>query len=42
MIGDKRKYLSALLCLKLKSAEHLADEVIDYISARGSKAKTVK
>jgi long-chain-fatty-acid--CoA ligase ACSBG len=25
VIGDKRKYLTALLCLKMKSNEHLAD-----------------
>jgi len=42
IIGDKRKYLTALLCLKLKSPELIADEVVDYISKRGSSAKTVK
>jgi hypothetical protein len=42
VLGDKRKYLAALLCLKLKSPELLADEVVDYIKARGSGAKTVK
>ena len=42
VIGDKRKYLAALLCLKLKSPELLADEVVSYISVKGSKAKTVK
>ncbi len=42
VIGDKRKYLTALLSLKLKSPELLSDEVVDYISKRGSTAKTIK
>ncbi len=42
MIGDKRKYLTALVCLKLKTPELLSDEVVNYISQRGSTAKTIK
>lgn len=42
VIGDKRKYLTALLCLKLKSPELLADEIVEYILKRGSSAKSVK
>lgn len=42
VIGDKKKYLTALICMKLKeNSPALADEVIDYLSARGSNAKTV-
>lgn len=42
VIGDKRKYLTALVCLKFKSAGILADEIVDYISSRGSKAKNIQ
>ncbi len=42
VIGDKRKYLTALVCMKFKSAGVLADEVVDYINSRGSKAKTIQ
>lgn len=42
VIGDKRKYLTVLLCLKLKNPELLADDVVEYITARGSNAKTIK
>jgi hypothetical protein len=42
VIGDKRKYLTALVCMKFKSPGVLADEVVDYISSRGSKSKTIQ
>ena len=41
MIGDKRKYLTALLCLKLKDPNNLSDEIIDYLGPKGSNAKTI-
>lgn len=41
VIGDKRKYLTALLCLKLKDPKNLLDEAADYLRAKGSSAKTV-
>jgi len=28
VVGDKKKYLAALLCFKMKSPEYLADEVV--------------
>ena len=42
VIGDKRKYLTALLCLKLKDKENLADEMIEFIRERGSEAQTIE
>lgn len=42
VIGDKRKYLTCLMCLRLKDQQNLADEVIDYIKERGSTAKTIQ
>lgn len=42
VIGDKRKFLTILFCLKQKSPGILADEVLDYINSKGSKAKTVQ
>ena len=42
VIGDKRKYLTALLCLKLKDPVNLDDEVVKYLSQRGCPAKTIE
>lgn len=42
VIGDKRKYLGCLLTMKTKSPGVLADEVVNYIKAKGSAATTVK
>lgn len=42
VIGDKRKYLTCLLILKVKSPGILADELVAYIKPRGSNATTVE
>lgn len=42
VIGDKMKYLTALITLKLKDGNLLADEVVELLQKEGSKAKTVK
>jgi long-chain-fatty-acid--CoA ligase ACSBG len=42
VIGDKKKFLTCLVVLKTKSPGILADEVVSYISPKGSKATTVK
>lgn len=41
VIGDKRKFLTVLLCLKLKDSTNLADEIVEVIKAKGSSAKTI-
>ena len=41
-IGDRRKYLTCLLILKVKSPGVLADELVAYIKPRGSNATTVE
>lgn len=41
VIGDKMKYLTVLLCLKLKSPTELTDEVVDFLKKNGSEAKTI-
>ena len=42
VIGDRRKYLSCILTMKTISPGKLTEEVITYIKAKGSDAKTVK
>lgn len=42
VIGDKRKFLACLLTVKTKSPGVLADDVVVYVSARGSNAKSVQ
>lgn len=42
VIGDKRKYLTVLLCLKHKDANNLDDEVVSLFQSKGSKATTVQ
>jgi long-chain-fatty-acid--CoA ligase ACSBG len=42
VIGDKKKYLSALLVLKTKSPGVLADEVVSYAKQHGSNATSVQ
>jgi long-chain-fatty-acid--CoA ligase ACSBG len=42
VIGDDKKYLSCLMTLRTVAPGKLSDEVITYIKARGSNAKTVK
>ena len=41
VVGDYKKYLSALLCLKLRDEKHLDDSVVEYLSERGCPAKTI-
>jgi ACT domain-containing protein len=42
VIGDKRKYLTVLLCLRLKDKENLMDEVVDYLKEKGAEVKTIQ
>lgn len=42
VIGDKQKYLSCLLILKVKAPGILADDVVNYAKTKGSNATTVK
>ena len=42
VIGEQKKYLSCLLTMKTKEPGILTDEVVTYIKAKGSNAKTVK
>ena len=42
VIGDKKKYLTCLLTLKVKDDKNLMDDVIGYASERGSNVKTVQ
>jgi hypothetical protein len=42
VVGEQKKYLACLLTLKTISPGQLTDEVISYIKAKGSSAKTVK
>lgn len=42
VIGDKLKFLTCLLVLKVKSPGVLADDVVAYVKSRGSNATTVK
>ncbi len=42
VIGDKLKYLTCLLILKVKSPGVLADDVIAFAKSKGSSATTVK
>ncbi len=42
VIGDKRKYLTALTFMRLKDPLNLDPEVVDYIRQRGSEATTIE
>lgn len=42
VVGDKRKYLVALLFMRFKDPVNLDDEVVEYFNKRGSKAATIQ
>lgn len=42
VIGDKLKFLTCLLVLKVKSPGVLADDVVAYAKSKGSNVTTVK
>ena len=42
VIGDQRKYLTALVCLKMKDKDNIVEEVVEFIKERGSEAQTIE
>jgi hypothetical protein len=41
VIGDRKKYLACLMCMRLKDSQNLADEVVEYLKERGCEIKTI-